>query len=92
MQHPIYLETHSLQGNLNTNILILYTRACSVEEGEFTVQAGCKSSCVKHIPQTSRFVLIFWLPSLMNLVSVYGEDWVCLSKEVLLYGHGLDNE
>lgn len=58
MQHPIYLETHCLEGNLSTNILILYTRACSVEEGERTVHVGCNSSRVECIRQAARFVLL----------------------------------
>lgn len=79
MQHPIYLGKYCFQGNLNTNILILYTEACFVEEGECIVHMGCNSSHVKHIPQTARFVLLFYLP-LMKLIPVCGEDCVVFQR------------
>lgn len=91
MQHPIYLETHCLQGNLNTNILILYTELVLWRK----VNALCTwdvTLSVKHIPQTARFVLLFQLPSLLKLVSVCDEGWVCFSKEVLLCSRELDNK
>lgn len=35
------------------------TRACVVEAGECAVHLGCKSSRVKHMPQTARLLLLF---------------------------------
>lgn len=66
--------------------------ACFVEERECTVHMGCNSFCVKHIPQTARFVLLFQLPSLLKSVSVCDEGWVYLSKEAVLCSRELGNE